>query len=71
MDTGPLKAHTPICNQCRHAYLATFNCEAFPDGIPDEILHNEADHHLPYPADHGIQFEEGDALERPPGMEEV
>ena len=33
------------------------HCDAFPDGIPDEIIWEGADHHKPYPGDHGIQFE--------------
>ena len=63
MDDGPLRAHTPICNRCRHFYLGTFRCAAYPDGIPDAILFNKVDHHAPYVGDHGIQFEAGDAQE--------
>jgi hypothetical protein len=34
-------------------------CDAFPDGdgIPSEIITNEADHREPFPGDHGIQFD--------------
>jgi len=32
-------------------------CEAFPDGIPDEIAYGDVDHTKPYPGDHGIRFE--------------
>ncbi len=31
-------------------------CEAFPKGIPDEILVNQADHRNRYPGDHGLIF---------------
>lgn len=31
-------------------------CDAFPDGIPDEIYPNGADHREPYPDDHGLRF---------------
>jgi hypothetical protein len=30
-------------------------CEAFPDGIPREIL-DGADHRTPFDGDHGLQF---------------
>jgi hypothetical protein len=41
-----------------HNYI----CEAFPDGIPDEVLYQEFDHRYPYPnfkdrEDNGITFE--------------
>lgn len=32
-------------------------CAAFPDGIPEQILSNLADHRAPYPGDHGIRWE--------------
>jgi hypothetical protein len=32
-------------------------CDAFPAGIPHEILFSQADHRKPYPDDLGIQFE--------------
>jgi hypothetical protein len=32
-------------------------CDAFPDGIPIEILKKEVVHTSPYSGDHGIQFE--------------
>ena len=34
-----------------------FTCNAFPDGIPDEIITGEVSHTKPYKGDHGIQFE--------------
>jgi len=32
-------------------------CEAFPDGIPDEIAYGDNPHTSPFPGDHGIRFE--------------
>ena len=33
-------------------------CDAFPDGIPKEILDGTVSHMKPYPGDHGIQYED-------------
>jgi hypothetical protein len=59
---------TAMCAYCKH-----FNgevrdenvCAAFPDGIPDEIAYENADHTKPFKGDHGIRFE---AL---PGFEDM
>lgn len=37
-----------------------WTCDAFPAGIPREILENRADHRKPYPGDRGIHFEATD-----------
>lgn len=34
-----------------------FFCDAFPNGIPDEIVRMRFDHRKPHPDDNGIQFE--------------
>jgi len=36
-------------------------CEAFPDGIPLEIIEGINLHVKPYKGDHGIQFEKGES----------
>jgi hypothetical protein len=33
------------------------SCNAFPDGIPMEILMNKFDHRKPHVGDQGIQFD--------------
>jgi hypothetical protein len=35
----------------------TFTCRAFPEGIPHEITHNEADHRREYKGDHGLRYD--------------
>jgi hypothetical protein len=35
---------------------APFRCLAFPDGIPNDILENLADHRNPYAGDGDIRF---------------
>jgi hypothetical protein len=60
--------HYPICLWCKHYDTEKSHdekyCSAFPDGIPVEIWGDEYgprfDHHLPHPADKGIQFEKAD-----------
>ena len=46
----------PICFECK-SYIDKYNCSAFPEGIPNEILVGEYDHRQPYEGDNGIQFE--------------
>lgn len=45
------------CAYCQHK-LAGPKCEAFPDGIPGDILANTVDHRKKQPGDNGIQFEQ-------------
>ncbi len=59
------------CEECMHLHPTEFRkkmneegeqefisiCDAFPNGIPDEIYREGFDHTKPYPGDHGIQFE--------------
>ena len=60
----------PICMWCKHYHRASgARCDAFPDGIPDEILLHRNPHAMPFPGDHGIQFEldsERDKVDRLP-----
>jgi hypothetical protein len=53
-----------ICVFCKHFGRDVANdrptCDAYPDGIPDDIYLNGADHRMSQPGDHGIHFEYGD-----------
>ena len=54
-DRVAMNVVVPICAGCRDL-TDDWVCEAFPGGIPDPIVANEADHRAPYPADHGVRF---------------
>jgi len=45
-----------LCNRCKHLRRG-IKCDAFPKGIPMEILRN-GEHFLPVDGDNGIVFEE-------------
>lgn len=53
----------PICGGCKHLQgtLLDPKCDAFPAGIPRDILLSEADHRKPFPGDNGIRFEPRDS----------
>lgn len=47
------------CRHCRHLLASKPHaCDAFPEGIPDELWFAYRGHRGPFPGDHGIQFSE-------------
>lgn len=47
------------CATCKH-FLTYWVCDAFPNGIPPEVITGEHDHATtPYPGDNGIMYEPG------------
>ncbi len=46
----------PICLRCIRL-LDEDTCQAFPEGIPDEIWLSGHDHREPFKGDGGLQFE--------------
>jgi len=56
--------YTPQCLCCKHyrdfTPAGARRCDAFPDGIPREILSMEVSHQFEYPGDHGIRYEKQD-----------
>lgn len=48
-----------LCATCVHLHRDNHSdttCDAFPEGIPAEIIESRFDHHEPHPDDNGIQF---------------
>lgn len=45
------------CAMCKH-YIRDNKCEAYPDGIPADILTGQVSHKEPVDGDNGIQFKE-------------
>lgn len=45
----------PLCFLCSR-YRDSYRCEAFPDGIPFDIIASNVDHRDQVEGDHGLQF---------------
>ena len=48
----------PMCYSCVHAWATVESCEAFPNGIPPDVLDWSVDHRKAIDGDHGIVFEQ-------------
>lgn len=53
----PVFERLGICHTCVHRRANGLNCDAFPEGIPVEIIIGDVLHTSPYPGDNGIQYE--------------
>lgn len=56
---GAISFGKGICHKCIHIHEDSLTCDAFPEGIPGEILvgkFNHASEH--YEGDKGIKYEE-------------
>jgi hypothetical protein len=56
--SGPDPLVTAPCVTCRHKSTFGPSCDAFPGGIPEEILDGRNQHREPVEGDHDIQYEE-------------
>lgn len=70
------KLSAPLCLSCMHLHPEDWSdtvpvCDAFPGGIPGEIIWWCADHTRPWPGDGGVQYECDGAEEWPEGIEAV
>jgi hypothetical protein len=44
LDNGHNEPDSIICDLCKHILIVRYTCEAFPEGIPEEILNGKNNH---------------------------
>jgi hypothetical protein len=47
MGIRPDDQDSLICDLCQHILIRRYTCEAFPQGIPEEILNKKNNHSKP------------------------
>jgi len=60
--SGGLQPVSP-CETCTHKHVSA-TCDAFPAGIPAEILTGANQHRQPYPKDNGIRYKASELPKR-------
>ena len=55
VEQQPSVKFVGICHLCARRW-GPLTCQAYPGGIPWEILAGTVDHRKPYEGDHGLQF---------------
>ena len=53
MAKSPATSPAPLCFLCAR-YRDSYRCEAFPEGIPFDIISSQVDHRLPAESDLGL-----------------
>lgn len=56
----------PLCVSCKRLRdydHDRISCDAFPEGIPDEIIFNEVSHKNPVDGDNGLRYSNGEPKE--------
>jgi hypothetical protein len=56
MDEQPVNYQFPACLTCARKHAGLPTCQAFPLGIPDEILDGSNRHNQPVEGDHGLTY---------------